>query len=155
MKTMVNEEIFKLKEDGTSRSGCFCKTPELIENYEKAIADITQTWECHHRMEAVYSRDELIKYGLYYDCEPHQLIFLTRADHNLLHHKGKHFSEEHKKKLSESNKGKHHSAESRKKMSEAHKGKKRKPHSEETKQKISAANKGKHWKFIDGKMVYY
>ena len=73
---MICEETFKLKEDGTPYSNCLCKTPELIENYNKAISDTTQIWECHHRMEAVYSR----------------------AEHNLLHKKGKSFSEEHKKK---------------------------------------------------------
>lgn len=30
----------------------FCREGELtkIENYDKAIADETQTWECHHRL---------------------------------------------------------------------------------------------------------
>ena len=26
-----------------------CEDPSLIENYDKAIADTTQTWEIHHR----------------------------------------------------------------------------------------------------------
>jgi hypothetical protein len=180
MKTMICESGFRLKKDGTPYTNkCLCKTPELIENYDKAISDTTQIWECHHRMEAVYTRKELIKYGLYYDCEPHQLIFLTRAEHNLLHKKGKSFSEEHKKKISEANKGKHLSEEAKRKLSEANKGKKIGPRSEETKLKISAANKGKkrseearkkmsearkgkpalvkgkHWKLVDGKRVYY
>lgn len=129
----------------------YCKDYTKIENYEKAVADATQVWECHHRMEAVYTRQELIKYGLYYDREPHQLIFLTSAEHNALHNKskknmlGKKFSEEHKAKLSA-----------------AHKGKKNmlgKKHSEETKAKIGAANKGKrkgkHWKLVDGHRVWY
>ena len=30
----------------------FCsEDPSLIENYDLAIADETQTWECHHRLE--------------------------------------------------------------------------------------------------------
>ena len=121
-----------------------CGDISKIENYDKAIADTTQIWHCHHRMEAVYTKEELIKYGLYYDREPHQLIFLTEVDHIRLHHKGKPRSEDTKAKISASNKGKHHSEEARNKMSESKKGKKRKPHSEETKQKISASNKGKH-----------
>ena len=53
--------------------------------------------------------------------------------------KNKHFSEEHKKKISESKKGMIFSEEHRRKLSEAHKGK---HHSQETKKKISEANKG-------------
>lgn len=63
--------------------------------------------------------------------------------------KGKHHSEEFRKKLSEALKGennywfgKHHSEETRKRISEAHKGKQV---SEETRQKLSEATKGKHW----------
>ena len=86
----------------------FCKDYTKIENYDKAMADTTQTWYCHHRMEAVYTRAELIKYNLYYGREPHQLIFLTRADHKALHNKldgcnyfkGKKHSEETKAKIS-------------------------------------------------------
>ena len=55
--------------------------------------------------------------------------------------KGKHPSEETKKKLSESHKGQKHSEETKKKISEAKKGKK---HSEETKKKMSESKKGKY-----------
>ena len=55
--------------------------------------------------------------------------------------KGKHPSEETRKKLSEAQKGKHFSEEHKKKMSDANKGKKL---SEETKKKMSEAKKGKH-----------
>ena len=57
--------------------------------------------------------------------------------------KGKHLSEEHKKKMSEAKKGKHPSEETKKKLSESHKGMKGKHHTEETKKKISEAKKGK------------
>ena len=73
--------------------------------------------------------------------------------------KGKHLSEEHKKKVSEAQKGKKVSEETRKKISEAGKGRNV---SEKTKNKISnshkgvpSGTKGKHWKFVDGKRVYY
>ena len=56
------------------------------------------------------------------------------------HNKGKHLSEETKKKISEANKNRHLSEESRKKMFESNKGK---HFSEETKQKMSNAQKGK------------
>lgn len=94
------------------------------------------------------------------------------------------FTEEHKRKISESMKGrkpynvtnetrkkmseakKNQSVETRKKISESLKGHKGwtkgKPRSEETRKKLSEAkkgkpshNKGKHWKLIDGKRVYY
>ena len=54
--------------------------------------------------------------------------------------KGRHLSDEHKRKLSELGKGRHHSEESRRKMSELGKGR---HHSEETKKKLSESKKGK------------
>ncbi len=61
------------------------------------------------------------------------------------HNKGKPMSEEQKKKLSEINKGKHLSEEHRSKISRAHKGEKHpmfgKHHSEESKKKISESIK--------------
>lgn len=137
---------------------CYCRHPELIENYEKAIADTTQTWLCHHRLETHnsdgerrlvdLSYKELIALGMYYDRPPEELIFLTRAEHKSLHT----VSEEARRKISEAHKGKPHSEEARLKMSAAKKGKHR---SEETKRKMSEAHKGKHWKLVDGKRVWY
>ena len=73
--------------------------------------------------------------------------------------KGKHISEEHKRKISEAHKGRKFSDKAIRKMSETHKGKtpwnKGKHCSEETKIKISEVLKGKHWKLIDGKRVWY
>ena len=101
----------------------------LIENYDKAIADKTQVWDCHHRRETIYSAKELIDIGEYYNRPACELIFLTPSNHRRLHNLGKHPSEESRKKMSEAKKGennywfgKHRSAEARKKMSEANKG---------------------------------
>ena len=101
----------------------------LIENYDKAIADKTKVWDCHHRRETIYSVKELIEIGEYYNRPACELIFLTPSNHRRLHNLGKHPSEESRKKMSEAKKGennylfgKHHSAEARKKMSEANKG---------------------------------
>ncbi len=143
---MINENKFKLKKDGTCCKLTYCTHPELIENYEKAIADTTQVWECHHRLETHTSdgerrlvdltREELIALGVYYDRPPEELIFITTKEHNSLHWKGKtgelnsfygkHHSEETKKKISEANKGqipwikgKHLSEEAKKKISES------------------------------------
>ena len=135
----------------------------LIENYDKAVSDTTQSWHCHHRRETIYSAKELIEIGEYYNRPACELIFLTPLEHNRLHHLGKHQSEESRNKISEANKGennprfgkpstfkgKHHSAETRKKMSELMKGKNHpffgKHHSEKTRRKMSKAHIGKHW----------
>lgn len=119
----------------------YCKDFEKIENYDKAIADTTQTWDCHHRAEICYSRKELIEKGDYYNVPACNLIFLTSSEHSKLHTTERYCSEETKRKISESlkgnqwNKGKHHSEESKRKMSKVY--------------------KGKHWKLVDGKRVWY
>ena len=80
----------------------YCKDDiSLIENYDKAIADDTQTWQCHHRRETIYSVKELIDIGEYYNRPACELIFLTSLEHNRLHHLGKHHSAETRKKMSE------------------------------------------------------
>ena len=138
----------------------FCKDIENVENYEKAKADNFVGWHCHHRKGIDIPREELQALGMYYNRPADELIFLTVGEHRKLHK----FSEETKKKLSESrkgkpspNKGKRHSEESRKKLSEAHKGhtlseetrkkiaEAMKNMSEEHKNKISEATKCTHW----------
>ena len=117
----------------------YCKDDiSLIENYDKAIADKTQVWQCHHRRETIYSVKDLQDIGEYYNRPACELIFLTPVDHRRLHNLGK----------PSGMKGKQHSAETRKKMSEAHKGKqawnKGIPQSEETRKKMSEAHKGEN-----------
>ena len=101
-----------------------------IENYEQAINDDTQTWNCHHRAETDkgISRKELISKGLYLNRPAAELIFLTKAEHNKLHNVGKECKIETRQKISKANKGKipwckgkHgvYSEESKRKMSEA------------------------------------
>ena len=138
----------------------YCKDDiSKIENYELAIADTTRTWQCHHILGEILTRQQLLEHDFYYDVPPCMLKFVTKAEHNRLHKKGKHPSEESRKKMSEAKKGKHPSEESRKKMSATRKGKpsprKGVPLSDETKRKLSEARKGKSWKLIDGKRVYF
>lgn len=88
-----------------------------------------------------------------YECTREQ--FIKRMSQSM---KGRYFSEETRRKISEANTGrqtwlgKHHSEESKKKISEAHKGKpswckgrKLKPLSEEHRRKIHEAHMGLHW----------
>ena len=93
----------------------YCKDYENIENYKKAKADNFKGWHCHHKLETHTSdgehrlvditADELQALGMYWNRPASELIFLTISEHNTLHHKGKHRSDETKKKISEASKG--------------------------------------------------
>ena len=134
----------------------YCKDDiSLIENYENAINDKTQTWHCHHRRETIFSRKDLIEICEYYNRPACELIFLTKSEHHKLHNIGKHPSAETRKKISDALKGekcyifgKHPSEETRKKISEAKKGENNplfgKHRSAETCKKIAEAHIGKH-----------
>ena len=127
----------------------FCKEDiSKIKNYDKAIADTTQTWECHHMTETWWncSRQDLIDNECYYNRKACELIFLTKAEHRRLHYKGRALTEETRRKMSESHKGHSVSDESRRKISETKKGQpspmKGKIHSEESLRKMSESHKG-------------
>lgn len=132
-----------------------------IENYDKAVADETQLWNCHHRLELTldgefaHSQEDLIRMGMYYNRPYFELIFLTHSEHSRLHGnsrsieyknkmsetlKGRKFNEETKKKLSEASKRRYSNEEGRKKLSEALKGRKL---SEEHRKNIGKASKGR------------
>lgn len=147
---MICEQHFSVKKDGTAYCGCFCVNPELIENYEKAIADKEHTWICHHKLEAFYTMEELKDLGKYFDRPPRELIFVeTEKDHQYWPHKGQ---LEGYKKLSKAKMNHIVSDEAKEKIRKNHIGLKA---SEDVKRKMSEAHKGKHWKLIDGKRVYY
>ena len=142
----------------------YCKDYKNIENYEKAKADDFKNWEVHHRLETHNSdgerrlvditADELKALDMYYNRPADELIFLTIYEHSRLHMKGKHLSEETRKKISSASKGNKyalghkHSEEAKNKIAEAMKGEKNpfygRHHSEEAKKKMREARKGKH-----------
>ena len=115
----------------------------LIENYELAVNDTTQTWDCHHRGEVLpcgrFSPNDLKKFGLYYKRPAAELIFLTPVEHHRLHFKGVPKSESTKKAISEALKGVPKSESTKKAISDAKKGV---PLSEANKKAISDALKG-------------
>lgn len=70
-----------------------CEDLSLIENYQEALSDQNETWECHHRQEVVIdgtgihitSQKELIEKGLYYNRPASELIFMRNSDHMRMH----------------------------------------------------------------------
>ena len=148
---MIHLNSFRLKRNGKPYCNCLCRHPELIENYDKAMADTTQVWECHHRLETHNSDgerrsvdltyEELIALGMYFDRPPEDLVFLTHKEHNRLHRGGKKLgspSEETKRRMSEAKKGKKLSEVHKRKISEALKGN---PYSEEWRRRNSESNR--------------
>ena len=115
----------------------------IIENYELAVNDTTQTWDCHHRGEILpcgrFSIDDLKKFGLYFNRPAAELIFLTPVEHHRLHFKSVPKSESTKKAISEALKGVPKSESTKKAISDAKKGV---PLSEANKKVISDALKG-------------
>ena len=138
----------------------YCSDIENVENYEDAKKDNFKGWHCHHRLETHnsdgerrsvdISYKELEALGMYWHRPASELIFLTSREHNALHHKGKHLSEETRKKLSVAAKGnKHalgykHSEEAKNKIAEAMKGEK----------KGNTNVRGRHW-YNNGKQNKY
>lgn len=126
----------------------FCKDDiSKIENYDKAVADTTQTWHLHHRLELTlngefaHSKADLIRLKMYYNRPYFELIFMPRSEHVRLHMKGKKFTNEHRKKISVMKKCKNLSDKTRQKISESKKGYQ---HSSDTRQKMSEAKKA-YW----------
>lgn len=128
------------KHFNTYPSICYCMTPELIENYDLAIADKEKVWICHHRKEEFYTKKELVEMGMYFNVPPEDLVFCRNAkEHHKYPHKGDEIASGVHKGKPALNRGKQHSEETKRKMSESGKGK----------------HKGQHWKLVDGKRVWY
>lgn len=65
----------------------YCKEYWKIENYDLAMADESQVWDCHHIHEIDWTlpKEELISIGRYYDVHYSELIFLPHDEHMKLH----------------------------------------------------------------------
>lgn len=69
-------------------ANAFCKEDiSKIENYDKAMEDKSQSWDCHHRTEIWWNctAQELKDNECYYHRPAKELIFLTHAEHSKLH----------------------------------------------------------------------
>ena len=45
---MIGMSSFSFKKNGQPKANCICADYTKIENYDKAIADKEQMWDCHH-----------------------------------------------------------------------------------------------------------
>ena len=131
----------------------FCRDLTKIENYDEAVNDKLEIWACHHRLEQVFTKKELVRAGWYYDRKPQELIFLKRSEHNgnpdihisvktrIRNSKGKPSGMKGKTAW---NKGKKMDDDFRKKVSESMKGRTH-----------TSTLKGKSWKLVEGKRVWF
>lgn len=129
-----------------------CDDYRLIENYDKAINDKINHWDCHHRLETELNMSvkELKEKDLYYNRPASEFIFLTHSEHAKIHNLGKD-----KKGKEPWNKGLKTPEEVRKKQSKSHIGlkypnrkstqspMKDKHHSDESKEKNRLAHLGR------------
>lgn len=121
-----------------------CEDLSKVQNYDAAIADTTQTWDCHHKLEMFMTRKELIDIGRYYNVPARELVFLTRKEHCWWPHVG--HSEAAKKRI-----GTHHTDEAKQKMREIRLGQKNPVYGlhwklpQETRDKMSIAKRGQCW----------
>ncbi len=138
---------------GLACAATFCTKPELIENYDKAINDTTQTWVCHHRLEThnsdgvlrqvALSQKELDALGMLYDRPPEEFIFLTQKEHRILHNSFRDYSkitDEARQNISEAQKLRisKMTKQEKRRVFGSRKGQK---HSEETRRKMSKSQK--------------
>lgn len=152
-----SKEWYEDKYMGSGKRLKLAKQKYGIENFEKFL------------IQYCYSKEETNKAERFWIAEYRSR---GKAEYNIADGgqggngiKGKHLSEEHKRKIGEANKGKHRTDEQRRRISEARKGKylieetrrkiseklkgrvspyKGKHHTEEQKRKMSEAQKGKH-----------
>lgn len=126
----------------------FCKDDiSKIENYDKAIKDTSQTWDCHHRLEITINGEkaltlqDLRRFGMYLHRPYFELIFLPKDEHHRLHMLAR---------------GQGGSKNPMYGTTPWNKGLKGKVHVEEDRKKrYSELYKGKHWRLVNGKRQWY
>ena len=60
----------------------YCKNIELVENFYEAQKDDFNGWILHHKLEQMFSANELMNMGIYYKCKPGELMFIRVSEHN-------------------------------------------------------------------------
>ena len=87
---MISKNFYKFRKyPENAKCQPYCRTPELIENYDLAMADKERTWMCHHKLEAFYTSKELKEIGRYYNVPPRELVFVRDdKEHKSWPHKG-------------------------------------------------------------------
>ena len=131
----------------------YCHDYTKIENYEEAMADPDNIWDCHHRREVfengnTLSVDALKHFGLYYNVPPEDLIFMKHSDHMKLHkgvwhnggRKGRPHTNETRQLMSKVAMGHSVSEETREKLRKWHTGRKM---SDEARKRMSEAQKAR------------
>lgn len=78
----------------------FCKDDiTRIENYDIAKSEDFKGWDCHHRLELTLdnefanSKEDLIRYNMYYNRPYFELILLRKSEHSQLHQNTYHFKQ--------------------------------------------------------------
>lgn len=95
----------------------YCKDHTKIEKYEEAI-NSSEMWECHHKLENVFTVAELKRAGWYFNRKPEELIFIRASEHN--GNKDIHISF---RRWYEARKGTHKSDDAKKRQADAQIGK--------------------------------
>lgn len=77
---------------GSHASQYCCEDVSNIENYEAAVNDKVNVWECHHKLElkatgAIVNStaQDLKDWGLYYNRPADELMFILCTEHHRLH----------------------------------------------------------------------
>lgn len=108
----------------------YCKDDiSKIENYEQAINDKENKWVIHHRLEftldgeLVHTKQDLIRFGMYWKRPYFELIFMKDLEHRSLHaaYTKIWITDDTIAKLRNANIGKKHTEETKRKLSEIHK----------------------------------
>ena len=125
-----------------------CEDITKIQNYAAANTDTTQMWDCHHKLEMFYTRQELKDMHRYHKVPSRELVIVTKKQHWWWPHKGRALGSE---KMKGNKNGAGHSAWNKgltmpedfiEKNRKAHLGK---CHTSATKAKVSKAMKNMSW----------